>query len=474
MARYIVLLGAPGAGKGTQAQALVAALGVPHIASGDLFREHQSRGTELGRLAQAYMERGELVPDEVTIRMVEERLAQEDAQRGFVLDGFPRTQEQARALDRLLAGQGRPLDMVIYIKVPEEELVRRLGGRWLCRSCQRPYHLAFAPPRQPGRCDHCGGELFQRPDDSPETARQRLQVYFSQTAPLIDYYTQSGKLVEVNGNQPIEAVTTELIAAASRGGDITPSGGIVIKSPRELAIMRQAGRIVAEVLHLLVDSLRPGLPTRELDIIARREIRARGAIPSFEGYRGYPAAVCVSVNDEVVHGIPGDRLLAEGDIVALDLGAIYQGFQSDAAVTVGIGTISAEARRLVETTREALHRAIAAARAGSRVGDISAAIQSYVESQGFAVVREYVGHGIGRLMHEEPQVPNFGEPGRGPRLQPGMTLAIEPMVNAGDWKTRVGENQWTVYTVDGSLSAHFEHTIAITDGKAEVLSALGP
>jgi len=251
------------------------------------------------------------------------------------------------------------------------------------------------------------------------------------------------------------------------------SEGIVVKSARELAIMRQAGRVVAEVLQVLAQSLRPGMVTKELDIIARREILARGSLPSFEGYRGYPAALCVSVNDQVVHGIPGDRVLLEGDVVSLDLGAIYKGYQGDAALTVGLGAVSEEAKRLIAATEEALRRGIAAAQPGARVGDISAAIQGSVEAKGFSVVREYVGHGIGRNMHEEPQIPNFGQAGRGPVLRSGMTLALEPMVNLGDWQTRVDtDNHWTVYTVDRSLSAHFEHTIAISESGAEVLTAL--
>jgi methionyl aminopeptidase len=209
-----------------------------------------------------------------------------------------------------------------------------------------------------------------------------------------------------------------------------------------------------------------------LDSIAVKEVEKLGAIPSFKGYRGYPANLCVSINDEIVHGIPGKRVLREGDIVSIDFGAIYQGFQGDAAVTVGVGTISPEAERLIATTEGALKAGIAAAYAGARLGDISAAIESYVEAAGLNVVREYTGHGIGRDMHEEPQVPNFGIPGQGPVLKKGMTLALEPMVNLGDWRTRLSNDQWTVLTLDGSLSAHFEHTIAITDGEAEVLTAL--
>ena len=247
--------------------------------------------------------------------------------------------------------------------------------------------------------------------------------------------------------------------------------GIIIKSEREIAIMRQAGKIVAAVLDILCRQVRPGMRTKELDIIAAREVERLGAKPSFKGYRGFPANLCVSVNDEVVHGIPGERILRQGDIVSLDLGVSFMGFQGDAAVTIGVGEIDLKARELMETTEGVLKAGIATARAGARLGDISATMQSYAEKRGYSIVREYTGHGIGRDMHEEPQIPNFGVPGTGPILKEGMTLALEPMVNVGDWHTRVGDDHWTVLTADGSLSAHFEHTIAITDGEAEVLTA---
>ena len=247
---------------------------------------------------------------------------------------------------------------------------------------------------------------------------------------------------------------------------------IIVKSDREIALMRQAGKIVATILQTLARQLRPGMKTKELDDIVNRELKSLGAKPSFKGYRGFPANLCVSINDEVVHGIPGERILNEGDIVSLDVGAIYMGFQADAAITVGVGEISSETKRLLEATEGTLKAGIAATRAGARLGDISAAIQRYAESRGFSVVREYTGHGIGRDMHEEPLIPNFGMPGTGPVLKKGMTFALEPMVNIGDWRTRLGDDGWTVLTADGSLSAHFEHTIAITDGEAEVLTRL--
>jgi methionyl aminopeptidase len=245
---------------------------------------------------------------------------------------------------------------------------------------------------------------------------------------------------------------------------------IELKGPEEIALMRQAGRAVAEVLDMLRQELRPGLMLKKLDDIVRREFAKRKVIPTFLNYHGYPARACVSVNDEVVHGIPDSRILQEGDIVSIDLGATYKGFVGDAAITVGVGRISPVAERLVRVTEEALWQGIKAAKAGARLGQISAAIQTHAEGNGFSVVREYVGHGVGRSMHEEPQVPNFGSPDRGPLLQKGMTLALEPMVTAGNWQTKKDSDGWTVRTADGSLAAHFEHTIVITEGEAEVLT----
>ena len=240
--------------------------------------------------------------------------------------------------------------------------------------------------------------------------------------------------------------------------------------------MRQSGRIVAEILKIISEKIRPGMKTKEMDIIAQSELKKRGAESSFKGYRGYSATICASVNDEIVHGIPGDRVLKEGDIVSLDFGVIYKGFHGDAAVTIPVGKISAEAKRLIETTKGTLKRGIAAARDGATLGDVSAAIEDYAKSKGYSLVREYTGHGIGRKMHEEPQIPNTTEPpyglqpGTGPVLKKGMTLALEPMLNIGDWRTRVDEDRWTVKTADGSLSAHFEHTIVVDDKEPGVLT----
>ncbi len=246
----------------------------------------------------------------------------------------------------------------------------------------------------------------------------------------------------------------------------------VIKSAEEVTIMRKSGRIVAAVLDRLKKEVKPGVKTKQLDAVAVDELKKRGAKASFKGYRGYPASLCVSINDEVVHGIPGERVIEEGDIVSLDFGAYVDGFHSDAAVTVGVGKLNSKAQELLDVTEAALMVGIKTAHCGVYLGDVSAAIQTYVETRGFSVVREYCGHGIGRDLHEDPQVPNFGLPGNGQVLKEGVTLALEPMVTTGDWRTRLDDNRWTVRTADNSLSAHFEHTIAIGNAEPEVLTVL--
>jgi methionyl aminopeptidase len=252
---------------------------------------------------------------------------------------------------------------------------------------------------------------------------------------------------------------------------------ITLKSAVEIDKMRRAGRIVAQALYQMREMVAPGVTTAELDEAAEAVIRECNAIPSFKGYppgsaHPFPASICSSVNEELVHGIPGPRVLREGDIVSVDVGAILAGYHGDAAITLPVGRISPETQRLLEVTEGALHAGIAAARVGNRSGDISAAIQSYVEGHGYNVVREYTGHGIGRKMHEDPQVPNYGEPGKGVWLRRGMTVALEPMVLAGDSCVRVLDDHWTVVSCDGELTAHFEHTIVITDDDAEILSRM--
>jgi methionyl aminopeptidase len=245
---------------------------------------------------------------------------------------------------------------------------------------------------------------------------------------------------------------------------------IVLKSAAELEMMRAAGRIVAEILALMETRIKPGVTSAELDALAERECLRRGAKPAFKGYGGFPYAICASPNDRVVHGFPDRRPLEAGEILSIDFGVLYRGYYGDAAITVPVGEIDAATSSLVEVTRAALAAAIAKAVPGGRLSDISHAVQAWVEPRGFSVVREFVGHGIGRQLHEAPQLPNFGAPGQGPRLKPGMTLAIEPMINAGSPGVKILEDGWTAVTQDGRRSAHFEHTVAITESGPEILT----
>lgn len=247
---------------------------------------------------------------------------------------------------------------------------------------------------------------------------------------------------------------------------------IIIKSEQELAQMRRAGALAAAALREVAAAVRPGVTGLQLDRLAEAYIREHGGVPSFKGYRGFPASVCISVDDEVVHGIPDGRPLREGQIVSLDLGAVVDGFHGDVAVTVPVGMVAEEIARLLAVTREALYRGIAAIRPGRRLGDVGAAIQACAEAAGCSVVRDFAGHGIGRALHEDPQVPNFGEPGTGPQLRVGMTLALEPMLTLGGFEVTLDDDGWTVRTQDGRPAAHFEHTVAVTAGGAQVLTAI--
>ena len=247
---------------------------------------------------------------------------------------------------------------------------------------------------------------------------------------------------------------------------------IELKSAREIGLMRQAGHILADVVERLRGSVKAGMSTLEIDEDVESFIRSQGARPAFKGYRGFPATVCVSINEEVVHGIPSaHRRIEEGDIVGLDLGCIVDGYYADCAFTLAVGEVPPRVQELLDATRQSLEAGIAECRLGRRLSDVSHAIQSHVERHGFSVVRAFVGHGIGRALHEEPQVPNFGDPGRGPQLKPGMVLAIEPMVTMGSWEVRILDDGWTAVTRDGSLAAHFEHTIAVTESGPDVLTS---
>lgn len=246
---------------------------------------------------------------------------------------------------------------------------------------------------------------------------------------------------------------------------------IPIKSDRDIEMMRISGKILAQVLNKLRQAVRPGVTTREIDKLAEEMVVENKGLPAFKGYKGFPATLCTSVNEEIVHGIPGDRRLTEGDIISIDLGVNYQGYFSDAAITLAVGRIDSRLKKLVDTAKKALTEGIKKARPGNHLTDISHSIQNCVEQNGFSVVRQFVGHGIGTRLHEEPEIPNFGAPGHGPVLKKGMVLAIEPMINMGTWDSEILSNGWTAVTKDGEPSAHFEHTVAITDKGAQILTS---
>ena len=462
----IIMLGAPGAGKGTQAKQIAAKYEIPHISTGDIFRANIKEGTELGKKAKAFMDKGELVPDELTCDLVVDRISKPDAAKGYVLDGFPRTIPQAEALTKALEARGEKIDYAINVEVPDENIVHRMGGRRACIGCGATYHVEFNAPKVEDVCDTCGGELVLRDDDKPETVQKRLSVYHAQTQPLIDYYKKANVLVEVDGTEDINVIFQDIvkILAAKRMS-------ISIKTAREIEKMRRAGELLEKVHDELGRAIHPGMSTWEINKLGEEMIRSFGCTPNFLNYNGYPASICVSVNEEVVHGIPSKkRILKEGDIVSLDAGLIYEGYHSDAARTHAVGEISPEARKLVEVTRQAFFEGIKYAKAGHHLHEISAAIGAYAESFGYGVVRDLVGHGIGTHLHEDPAVPNFAQPSRGVRLQPGMTLAIEPMITAGGYAVRWLDDDWTVVTEDGSLAAHYENTILITEGEPEILT----
>jgi methionyl aminopeptidase len=245
---------------------------------------------------------------------------------------------------------------------------------------------------------------------------------------------------------------------------------IPLKSERDIQMLKAAGKIVSRVMRKLRESIKAGISTIEIDALAELLIQKEKAIPAFKGYRGYPANICTSINEEIVHGIPSERRLKEGDIISLDIGINYAGYFSDVAITVPVGRVNRQAKKLIDVTKNALAEGIKQACSGNHLSDISSAIQNYVEGHGFSVVREFVGHGIGSCLHEEPEIPNFGLSHQGPLIKSGMVLAIEPMVNAGTWKSKVLENQWTAVTADGKFSAHFEHTVAVTDNGPEILT----
>ena len=459
--KHLILLGAPGSGKGTQAKILAERLEVAHLSTGDILRDEVRRGTELGNKAREYMDAGKLVSDALILEMIEVRLSCASVECGFILDGFPRTLPQAEGFDKLAERLGVQIDAVVNLEVDPEAIVKRLSARSTCSTCGTIYNDITKPPQRPGLCDLDNGLLHRRPDDSEMVVRHRLSVYFQQTKPLEEYYRSRGLIINVQGDNPVETVTADIIGRLET--EKKKRRMIELKSPSEIAKIAEAGRIVAMAHKLAESMIQPGMETREIDDRVRELIGNEGGVPSFLGYRGYPASTCISINEVIVHGIPGRRKIKDGDLVSVDIGVYKDGFHADAARTYLAGNAGAEKRKITKTVREALEAGIAAGKPNGRLGDISAAIQRHAERNGFSVVRDLVGHGVGRALHEDPQIPNYGSAGSGPVLKPGMVLAIEPMINAGTWEIETLEDGWTIVTADRKLSAHWENTYAVTE-----------
>ena len=468
----IVFLGPPGAGKGTQAERILRK--VPP-------RSHHPRATSSApisrtarssaRAAKSYIDRGELVPDSVIIDIVKDRVAQPDCAQGFLLDGFPRTVAQADALAGFVQ-----LDAVVNLEVPFDKLTARITSRRVCRACGATMSVDALPsPDAP--CPKCGGEMYQRADDTVENHHQPSQRLFGSDQPARGVLHQE---------RPDQKRQRRPVDRRRDKGRLRPFGAAVmtLKSSREIASMQLAGKITRGALRAAERMVRPGVTTADIDSAVEDFILSAGATPFvLKTTRAFPASACVSVNGEVVqtvercvgevvHGIPSrERVLKEGDIVSVDAGAYIDGFHGDAARTFPVGKISPDAARLIEVTRQCFYEGLRFARLGYRIGDISGAVQDYAESHGYSVVRELIGHGVGRNLHEAPDVPNYRMRSPGIRLQEGLTIAVEPMINAGSRRVHVLDNGWTVVTDDGAYSAHYENSIAITDGEPLILTA---
>lgn len=474
----LVLVGPPGAGKGTQAEFIAAELGVPKISTGDIFRFNVAEGTPLGLEAKSYMDAGSLVPDDVTNKMVADRLAEDDVAEGFLLDGYPRNIDQAEVLDGHLAELNSAVDVVLELAADDDEVIRRLSGRRVSRSTGKVFHLEFDPPEDPNSDD-----LYQRDDDRSETVAKRLKVYAEQTAPLVDFYRQQNKLVRIDALGAVSDVTKRAMQSLRQHVGKLGQGmfrrrlDIQYKTTEQFTLMREAGLVVAAVHEAMRNAVAPGASTGELDGIAEDIIRSHKAEPSFLGYDigagPYPGSICASVNDQVVHAIPSDDVtLVEGDVISIDVGAVLNGWHGDAAITLPVGRVSAEVTEMIEVCENALWAGIRAAASSKRLGGISNAVESSIEAAGtFGIVEGFGGHGIGTEMHQDPHVLNYGPPHSGPKLRSGMALAIEPMITLGSPDTAELDDNWTIVTADGSLAAHTEHSIAICDDGLWVLTA---
>ena len=459
----VILIGPPGAGKDTQAELLARELNFVEIKTSKIIEDKLNSSDPNDAVMNNEKElkkTGQLNTSSLVEAWAIEKIEEVGKSgSGLVANGWPRKSEEVEtemaAVEKFYS---KDSIKIVTITLSEEESVKRNSKR---RVCEKNGH----PIQDEGitTCPEDGSAIIFRVDDTPETISKRYQVYITQTQPVIDFLSKRGyNAITINGEQPIEDVHRDILDKLW--------WFVKLKTPQEIELMREGGHILAEVLDVLVGAVKVGIQTKEFDSMAQELIKARGAKPSFLNYNGFPAALCVSINEEIVHGLPSERKLKDGDLVKLDLGVFYKGFHTDSARSVIVGKGEIKLQKLVDVTAEALRIGIETAQVGKTLGDVGYAIHEYVKSQGYDVVRDLIGHGIGTEVHEEPEVPNYGKQGEGVILRAGMVIAIEPMVVMGGHKIANGLDGYSYITVDKQPSAHIEHTVVITAAGPEILT----
>ena len=465
----VIIIGPPGSGKDTQAELLARELKFVEIKSSKII-EDKLKSADINDAVMNHEKElhasGQLNTREVVDAWIIERIEEVGATGvGLVGNGWPREiNEVETEMGAVEKFYDKDSIKIVTVTLSEAESVKRNSKR---RVCEQNGHPIFDTKDNEGAtvCPQDGSEIIFRVDDTPETISKRYQVYIIQTQPVIDFLSKKGyNVITINGEQPIEDVHRDILDKLW--------WFVNLKTPQEIELMREGGHILAEILDALVAAVHPNIQTKGLDAMARELIEARGAKPSFLNYNGFPAVLCVSINEEIVHGLPSERKLKDGDLVKLDLGVYYKGFHTDSARSVVVGSpeLHPKSYRIVAITAEALAVGIQTAQVGKTLGDVGSAIHEYVKFQGYDVVRDLIGHGIGHEVHEEPEVPNYGKPGQGVILKAGMVIAIEPMVVAGGHKIANGPDGYSYITADKKLSAHIEHTVAITATGPEILT----
>lgn len=437
----LVMLGPPGSGKGTQAELISQKYQLYHIIVGDIVRSVSKERTSFGGEVKNRFEKGIPQPDDIINRIIKDEISKKIRANkpGFILDPYPISIVQAKGLERLIKKFGLDNPIVINIKVSEKSVLKRLLLR---------------------------GKEQKRADDRPDVIKRRYREYQKRISDLHKFYKNKKVCwVDIDGEPNIQTVNKEIISKLDK---IFRKNGA--PAQEDIKILREGGRRLAKILDKLCQAAKVGVSTLQLNNLAEKLIKNEGGTPNFKNFNGYPFATCISINDELVHGLPSPRKIKEGDLVGIDVGMEYQGWHLDTAVTLGIGKISSEDEKLLKATKRSLEEGISKVKPGANLGEVSNAIQNSIESAGFSVIRQLSGHGIGRTLHQDPRIYNFGSKNSGPVIKEGMLLAIEPMVSAGDWKVKVGKDGFTVKTIDGSRSAHFEHTVLVTEKGSQILT----